>query len=1337
MMPSISKQPVSKAGPAPTADPSARTPTDARSLTAESLQVLHRFLSFADPAAADLLPIDAEQHSRHNRPNKGTSREVAIADWNVLYSSAPASNPDGKVAQPTAGDVSQPFTPTLTVRSHPDPNRNLFSVQSVIPGVSARQFWSLMATAENRRLWDSTVEEGAVHRWLAQELEQDPSDGASQLQSIAEATAVRVELFRFGSIFMVAKARDMVLLSVDARLPPLQGPPTPEAPLRLVSTSCSVVDPSLPPRKGYTRFPLKIGGFMVEDLGDDGLSEELVATEQTGPKKGLRALAKRGASTASNSTRPSPDGLGADGGAGAYRYRDPRGPAVLVTQVSDLGEMAAWVPASVVKMVASTLVPRSIASIGKVTKTMQVHRVLYEAAQADPDQGKRVRPDWNLREKLSSGGGEWYVHRPLPVMIGTGCLCWSNAASTMGGSDEDEGETGKDAGDDGTALDDPMHPDPIHPDPTSAPVEGNTEAAVDEEAVAPSLAQESVAPPPPLILPAFATPLPRNSSLPGTPAVASHAALPITSTQATDPMASPSKNKPGLSIDLLGLNMPSFRAAGPISPYVPGRSPGMYTDSDAGIDDMMSSMSSISTPGRMAGKFGRRFDPGFSISPSEGGTETVPGSVAASELEDWGIGDYLSKGRRARDFNLSKQLYALTNEPLRRSNLILTPDSVEQDRGEAIEELEADSTAEATSPRPDGSRTRPDVTPKDFTSETLPYAGSFSPADSYRERALSLSPATKTANLISQELLDQHGAKELDRRVRRMSRALLAEVEKRHRWQRSGSGHGSSASESIPPIGSLRTHGEPNRPSENSERLEPKEDIIDLLAEALNQSLPITQILEEAGREADDRTSDPSRDRKQAQLMLATARSVSAMLLTGSDAFAMALAPAARESLALGFDGLSTASDASEPPTPSVEGMSPSSSMVGSSKASSRLGSGLLRFPPGPDARQPGYSARYSPIRTRKPSVNSVSRSISVSNAFARPDIVTTVTHAISQSYVSSASTIYSNGDDSSPADNRLADSLFSLAARSGHASRLSNDTMTSQSDAAATEDRRAVEKLKALKAKQVATRRSVHHQRVASRLGGSVVHRKSNSALRPGAYAMVSGLLGMAWSGRAAADVGDASAVAAAAAPESSQPDPQADRVANGATAEAAVGASPRVLMPTQEQAAVDKPATPPRSSYFLAAAPSGMAARPRIPAQGSIGRLKSRQNYRLDLNSKLHPFPGSASLGQSQGKKLPPIHASDEQAKRAQQIMARSSRYRAPDDAEGNGGDNEEDEEWEEENDENIPPPAPPPAPVEAKPQQDKAARGWLRGYWSSAPATTVPACQGSAATSSKVSA
>ena len=135
----------------------------------------------------------------------------------------------------------------------------------------------------------------------------------------------------------------------------------------MLSTSTSIDEPSLPPKKGYNRFQLHIGGFLVEDLGS-------TSTDR----------------------------------------------AVRVTQLSDLGEMAAWVPASIVKMVASTMVPRSMNAIAKVATKMVVPVALKHVGTV----GYAGEGEADEVDKLSESGGTWHRRRGLPPLSTTSDLCW-------------------------------------------------------------------------------------------------------------------------------------------------------------------------------------------------------------------------------------------------------------------------------------------------------------------------------------------------------------------------------------------------------------------------------------------------------------------------------------------------------------------------------------------------------------------------------------------------------------------------------------------------------------------------------------------------------------------------------------------------------------------------------------------------------------------------------------------------------------------------------------------------------------------------------------------------
>lgn len=592
-------------------------------------------------------------------------------------------------------------------------------------------------------------------------------------------------------------------------------------------------------------------------------------------------------------------------------------------------------------------------------------------------------------------------------------------------------------------------------------------------------------------------------------------------------------------------------------------SPGMYSDSDAGIDDMVSTSSSTSTPGHFAvGRFRRRFDLPMSFSPSDGGTETVPGSVAGSEFEEPGSGDYLSKGRGFREPSSQTALYGLTSSNFRRATLHLAKEGEEQDNVSASgladagagsvagagaglgadiqEEVEEVDTGDTTigldqpllgleddpicafglhravpTPR---QKAADQSAAKSLSPSRLPFSPPKAPGGSMRILSTSSPSETRSRMLASQRwrqhsrtVSSQEGASELDRRLRRISRALIAEVERRQQQQQQNYHHQASSSGSASASGTGSSASGPGSTLLSSSasgsgagsafrsavgvvspktkygavqtRLEPRNDILDMLAEALSESLPnpeglvdatnMTRIAHEgsgeetisaataaaaaaaAKREGDGRGGKNAAKRRDGRLM-EQAEAVSALLLSGSDALALALAPGARESLALGF---STPSESGSQ-SPSVES-----------------------FP----------SARF-PSGRRKVSVHSLSRSISVSSTTASALVVTEPAAAVVE--------------PAPPASS------------------------------------------------------------------GAVDHLKQQMRPRSG---MLAGLISLAWH---------------------AQPHPQ------------------------------------PRAK---GSASVSVSSPPRIPAKGSVGRLRSRQNYRLDLNSKLHPFP--ASLRHANAKMLPPL--------------------------------------------------------------------------------------------------
>lgn len=324
---------------------SIQQPKSPSRLTQDAMLILRQMLLYLDPAAAHQLPIDAPLD---------TPTPVPISGWTTMYSGIAAS-----ITSSSSSSSVNPHKATIEVLASPT-EPGLFCVRSVVPDVSARQFWTLMAESGNRHKWDWSVQEGGNWRWLAEELSQQ--QGQEKEAELARSISARMEYLRFSSVFPVAKARDMVLLSADVQLPP-----TATSPLRMISACRSEVDAGKPPLKGYSRYTLGVGGFMVEELGDDGLIE----------------------------------------GRGGFK-------AIRGYQLSSLGDLVSYVPNSVVRMVAQKLVPKSIALITKAAQSIIIPRTL--TLQEAPS-GVAMKD-----EEFTPGGERWSKARVLPGRIGVGIL---------------------------------------------------------------------------------------------------------------------------------------------------------------------------------------------------------------------------------------------------------------------------------------------------------------------------------------------------------------------------------------------------------------------------------------------------------------------------------------------------------------------------------------------------------------------------------------------------------------------------------------------------------------------------------------------------------------------------------------------------------------------------------------------------------------------------------------------------------------------------------------------------------------------------------------------------
>ncbi|KAK0532762.1 hypothetical protein OC835_003234 [Tilletia horrida] len=317
--------------------------------------VLRRFLSVVDPELLADLSNGSSSSAEVDNSSSSTAAEdsVALSEWDLLYASHPAA------LELDPAELVGSSEMRILVRTHPDPNTPLFSIQAFLPNLCARRFWTLMAESENRHLWDATIQNSEVQ----------PFNGQHHDQGDIKS---RIEVLTFAAIFMVTKARDMVLLSVDAQLPPRRSESSSSAPLRLLSASQSITHPAFPPRKKFTRFQLGIGGFLVEDLPAN------------------------------------PDPSESDSATGG----------IIITQLSDLGPAATWLPSSIVKMVASTLVPRSLAKIAECARKMAIPSELLEDGSQENEELEWEEADAaRVTRSVGASGEVWEVGRRLPAQL--------------------------------------------------------------------------------------------------------------------------------------------------------------------------------------------------------------------------------------------------------------------------------------------------------------------------------------------------------------------------------------------------------------------------------------------------------------------------------------------------------------------------------------------------------------------------------------------------------------------------------------------------------------------------------------------------------------------------------------------------------------------------------------------------------------------------------------------------------------------------------------------------------------------------------------------------------
>ena len=189
--------------------------------------VLHRFLTFADPASLSVFPSVEGALP--------LSDAIPVAEWVRLFEN----------------DI-------LTVSSHPTLN-GLYSITTIFPTLSLRSLWELMLSIESRTDWDNSCEQ-------TQHLEN--IGPVCSNDGLVQDRQASISYLALKSMFPI-KPRDMVLLSVLARLAPSPNA-TGKPRERLVSATTSVQHDSKPAQSGYQRMTISNSGFLAEELPEGG-----------------------------------------------------------------------------------------------------------------------------------------------------------------------------------------------------------------------------------------------------------------------------------------------------------------------------------------------------------------------------------------------------------------------------------------------------------------------------------------------------------------------------------------------------------------------------------------------------------------------------------------------------------------------------------------------------------------------------------------------------------------------------------------------------------------------------------------------------------------------------------------------------------------------------------------------------------------------------------------------------------------------------------------------------------------------------------------------------------